>query len=46
MFTPVRIAFGLVMLPGNLLLIGLGLVFVPLIIMELGKLIGLIKAKH
>ena len=46
LFTPVRIAFGLVMLPGNLLLIGLGLVFVPLIIMELGKLIGLIKAKH
>ena len=40
MFTPVRIAFGLVMLPGNLLLIGLGLVFVPLIIMEIGKLIG------
>ena len=40
MFTPVRIAFGLVMLPGNLLLIGLGLVCVPLIIMEIGKLIG------
>lgn len=40
MFTPVRIAFGLVMLPGNLLLIGLSLVCVPLIIMELGKLIG------
>ena len=46
MFTPVRIAFGLVMLPGNLLLIGLGLVFVPFIIMEIGKLIGSIKSKH
>lgn len=46
MFTPVRIAFGLVMLPGNLLLIGLGLVFVPLIIMELGKLFGFITSKH
>ena len=46
MFTPVRIAFGLVMLPGNLLLIGLGLVFVPFIIMELCKLFGFIKSKH
>ena len=40
MFTPVRIAFGLTMLPGNLLLIGFGLVCVPLIIMEIGKFIG------
>ena len=46
MFTPVRIAFGLVMLPVNLLLIGLGLVFVPLIIMELCKLFGFIQSKH
>ena len=46
MFTPVRIAFGLVMLPVNLLLIGIGLVFVPLIIMELCKLFGFIKSKH
>ena len=46
MFTPVRIAFGLVMLPGNLLLIGLGLVCVPLIVMEICKLFGCIKSKH
>ena len=46
MFTPVRIAFGLVMLPVNLLLIGLGLVFIPLIIMELCKLFGFIQSKH
>ena len=46
MFTPVRIAFGLVMLPVNLLLIGLGLVFVPLVVMEICKFIGLVKSKH
>jgi len=42
-FTPVRIAFGLVILPGNLYLTALGLVIVPLIIMELSKALGLIK---
>ncbi len=43
LFTPIRIAFGLVILPSELYLVALGLVFVPLIVMELSKAIRLIK---
>jgi Ca2+-transporting ATPase len=46
LFTPVGIAFGLVTLPLNMYLIALGLIFVPVVIMELSKAIGLIKHKH
>lgn len=46
LFTPVGIAFGLVMLPWHKYLIGLGLIFVPLVVMEIAKLVGLIKHKH
>lgn len=46
LFTPVRIAFQLVILPWQLYLLGIGLILVPLIIMELAKLVGLIKARH
>ena len=46
LFTPVRTAFQLVALPWQLYLLGAGLILVPLVIMELAKLIGLIKAKH
>lgn len=46
MFTPIRTAFGLMALPGNLYLLGAGLVFVPLVVMELSKLFGWIKSKH
>ena len=46
LFTPIRIAFGLVILPWELYLLGLGLIVVPFIVMELGKLIiRLIKRK-
>ena len=45
LFTPVGIAFGLVTLPWHLYLIGLGLILVPLVVMEVGKLIGLITKK-
>ena len=45
LFTPLRIAFGLVLLPLKLYLVALGLVLVPLVIMELSKAFGLIK-KH
>ena len=46
LFTPIRIAFGLVILPWELYLLGLGLIVVPFIVMELGKLINrLIKRK-
>ncbi len=43
LFTPVRLAFGLVILPWNLYLIALGLIFVPLLVMEVSKALGLIK---
>ena len=46
LFTPVRIAFGLVILPTQLYLIALGLIFVPLVIMELSKALGLMKHTH
>ena len=46
LFTPVRGAFGLIALPANLYLIGLGLIFVPLVVMELSKAVGLIKHQH
>jgi Ca2+-transporting ATPase len=46
LFTPVGIAFNVVMLPWKLYLVGLGLILVPLVVMELSKLLGLIKHKH
>ena len=46
LFTPVRFAFKLVILPWQLYLIGLGLILVPLVVMEVCKLVGLVKNKH
>ena len=46
LFTPVRHAFKLEILSWELYLIGLGLILVPLVVMELCKLFGLIKHKH
>lgn len=43
LFTPARMAFGLVILPLKLYLIGLGLILVPTVIMEFCKLVGLIQ---
>ncbi len=43
LFTPLRKAFSLILLPGNLYLIALGLILVPLVVMELCKAVGLIK---
>lgn len=37
LFTPLRIAFGLVMLPAHLYLIALGLILVPFVVMEISK---------
>jgi len=37
LFTPVRIAFGLMILPINMYIIALGLIFVPVAIMEISK---------
>ncbi len=38
LFTPVRIAFSLVILPWELYLVALGLILVPIVVMEIGKL--------
>ena len=46
LFTPVRIAFGLELLPAKLYLAALGLIILPTIIMEISKLSGLIKHQN
>lgn len=46
LFTPLRTLFGLIMLPGNLYLIGLALILTPVLVMELSKACGLIKHRH
>lgn len=46
LFTPVGYVFGLVFLPGKLYAIGIGLILVPLLVMELSKVCGLIKHQH
>ncbi len=46
LFTPVGIAFGLVILPGKLYLMSLGLILVPVAVMELSKALGLIRHRH
>lgn len=44
-FTPVSVAFGLMLLPAECYLIALGLILVPFLVMETSKRIGLIKAR-
>ncbi len=46
LFTPLRTAFGLVLLTTKLYLYALGLCLVPLVVMELSKLTGLIRVHH
>ena len=46
LFTQVRIAFGLVILPGKTYLLGLGLSLIPILVMELSKAFGLVKHQH
>lgn len=46
LFTPLRSAFGLVMLEWQMYLVALGLIFVPFVVMEIAKLAGIIKHKH
>lgn len=43
LFTPLRIPFGLEILPSQLYLIALGLILLPLVIMELSKLLKIVK---
>ena len=42
-FTPAKVAFGLISLPANLYLAALGLILVPMFVMEISKLFKLIK---
>jgi len=46
MFTPLSALFGLIRLSGKLYMIGLGLIFVPVLAMEVSKAFGLIKHHH
>ena len=41
LFTPLSTVFGLIYLPARLYAIGLGLIFVPVVVMELSKMLGL-----
>ena len=43
LFTPLSVPFGLVRLPGFLYIIGLGLIIIPVILMETAKALKLIK---
>lgn len=43
LFTPLNIAFGLVILPAKLYIYALGLILVPVVLMETSKALGLIK---
>ncbi len=45
LFTPVGVAFGLVTLTLKQYLIAFGLILVPIVVMELSKLLGLVKQK-
>lgn len=46
LFTPLRVAFELVILPAETYLLGLGLALVPLVVMEISKACGLIRHTH
>lgn len=45
LFSPLSTMFGLISLPGKLYLMGLGLILVPLVVMELSKALGFIKQR-
>ena len=46
LFTPLRVLFGLIILPWKLYLIALGLICVPFVVMEVGKLIAYLRNKN
>lgn len=46
LFTPLKTLFGLITLSGSLYLTGLGMVCIPIIVMELSKACGLIRHRH
>ena len=46
LFTPVGVAFGMITLPWQLYLFGLGLILIPLVVMEICKLFGCFRHKN
>jgi len=46
LFTPLRTVFGMIRLSGAQYLIGLGLILVPLLVMELSKAAGLVRCRQ
>ena len=46
LFTPLRTLFGLVALTWKYYVLGLGLILVPFVVMEFGKLIGYLKNRN
>jgi len=44
LFTPLSVLFGIIYLPAKLYLIALGLIIIPLVVMELAKALGLIRS--
>ncbi len=46
LFTPLATVFGLVILPANLYLVGLVMIFIPVLIMEAAKAVGFIKQQN
>ena len=46
LFTPVGIAFSVVKLAWHYYLIALGLIFVPFVVMEIAKAVGIIRHRH
>ena len=46
LFTPLGSIFGLVYLPWELYVLGVVLIFIPLLVMEISKMVGLIKKRH
>lgn len=46
MLTPIRVAFGLVILPTKLYFVGIRLILVPFVVMEFSKFFRQIKKKH
>ena len=46
LFTPLNAIFGMVYLPWYMYLIALGLIIVPFVVMEISKMLGLVKKHH
>ena len=45
-YSPVRIAFELVILPWEMYVLAIGFALIPIVIMEIAKAVGLIKHHH